>query len=247
MIIDLPSSASSTDFPNNTNSSYKIKLPQKLDLKPGEWSVGLLEAHIPNKFYNVTDGTVTFESTKKSIVIKRSVASGFYGSAESIVRRIVIDSQSWNIGDKSGDEIVEIAYDKRGNRATLTVMAVDDYTVHLSEDLCACLGFKHDSKLGAGIHKAPRLCNVFTGLSYLLVYTNLVEQRMVGDSQSPLLRVIPVHGSYGDATHEFKHTHFVDAAGFNSDVVEVNIRTDTGEYAPFVDGKVFLTIELRRK
>ncbi|MEM9770596.1 MAG: hypothetical protein AAF889_03175, partial [Cyanobacteria bacterium P01_D01_bin.73] len=29
---------------------------------PGEWKVGLLEAHIPNKFYNVTIGEVVFES-----------------------------------------------------------------------------------------------------------------------------------------------------------------------------------------
>ena len=33
----------------------------------------------------------------------------------------------------------------------------------------------------------------------------------------------------------------------NSDVVEANIRTDTGELAPFVDGKVLLTLHLRKR
>ena len=38
-------------------------------------------------------------------------------------------------------------------------------------------------------------CNMFFGLSHLFVYTNLVRGRMVGDSQSPLLRAIPVSGN----------------------------------------------------
>ena len=82
----------------------------------------------------------------------------------------------------------------------------------------------------------PRLYNMFYGLSYLFVYTNLVRGRLVGDTQSPLLTAIPAYGNYGDATHEFRHIHYTEAAVFNCDVVEVNIRTDTGKLAPFVDG-----------
>ena len=44
-----------------------------------------------------------------------------------------------------------------------------------------------------------------------------------------------MYGNYGDATHEFRHVHYTEATAFNSDVVEFNIRTDTGELAPFVD------------
>ena len=88
---------------------------------------------------------------------------------------------------------------------------------------------------------------MFYGLSYLFVYTTLVLGTLVGDTQSPLLRAIPVYGNYGDATHGFRHIHYTEAAAFNSDVVEVNIRTDTGKLAPFVDGKVQLTLHLRRR
>ena len=69
----------------------------------------------------------------------------------------------------------------------------------------------------------PRLCNMFYGLSYLFVYTYLVQGRLVGDTQSPLLRAIPVYGNYGDATHEFRHIRYTGAAAFNSDKVKVNI------------------------
>ena len=96
-------------------------------------------------------------------------------------------------------------------------------------------------------HYVPGLCNMFFGLSFLFVYTNLERGRMVADSQSPLLRAIPVCGNCGDATHEFRHIHYTEAAAFNSDVVKVNIRRGTGELAPFVDRKVLLTLHLRKR
>ena len=93
----------------------------------------------------------------------------------------------------------------------------------------------------------PRLCNMFFGLCYLFVNTNLVRGRLAGDTQSPLLRAIPVYGNYGDVTHAFRHIHYSEAAAFNSDVVEINRRTDTGELAPIVNGKVLLTLHLLQR
>ena len=92
------------------------------------------------------------------------------------------------------------------------------------DDLCGLLGLAQGTHVSETQH-VPTLCNMFYGLSYLFVYTNLVRGRLVGDTESPLLRAIPVYGNYGDATHEFRHIHYTEAASFNSDVVEVNIRT----------------------
>ena len=245
MIIELPSSASANDFPNNSNSSFKVRLPEKLHLGPGEWKVGLLEAHIPNKFYNVTVGEVVFESLAGNVFSKHQVTRGFYGSIEKLVRSINLECKTWDVAGYTGDEYLQLAYDKTANKVTANIASKGDYTVQFSDDLCAVMGFKN-TKLRTGIHTAHRLANMFTGLSYLYVYTNLVRDRMVGDSHSPLLRVIPLHGSYGDATHEFRHVHYIETTAFNSDVVQVDIRTDTGELAPFVDGKVLLTLDLQR-
>ena len=70
---------------------------------------------------------------------------------------------------------------------------------------------------------------------------------MVGDTQSRLLSAIPVYGNYGYATHEFRHIHYTEAAAFTSDVIEVNIRTDRGEIAPFVNRKVLLILHLSKR
>ena len=125
------------------------------------------------------------------------------------------------------------------------MIIVGDVEVTFGDDLCGALGLAHGAPVSETQH-VPRLCNIFFGLSYLFVYTNLVRGRTVEDSQSPLLRAIPVYGNYGNATHEFRHVHYTEAAAFNSHVVEVNVRTDTGELAPFVVGKVLLTLHLRK-
>ena len=69
MLLDLPSSASAVDFADNTNNNFKVRLPQKLVLEPGEWEVGALVAHIPNKFYNIADGVVTMLSSTEHQIL----------------------------------------------------------------------------------------------------------------------------------------------------------------------------------
>ena len=109
------------------------------------------------------------------------------------------------------------------------------------------LGFSENSFAAGATHTSDRACNAFVDHAYIFVYTNLVRERMVGDKEAQLLRTIPLYHDYGEATHEFVRTHYVPASGFDSDIVEVDIRTDTGAPAAFVDGKVLLTLRLRRK
>ena len=113
-------------------------------------------------------------------------------------------------------------YTKTTNKVEIYVASGVEVT--FGDDLCGALGLAHGAHVSETQH-VPRLCNMFYGLSFLFAYTNLVRGRLVGDTQSPLLRAIPVYGNYGDATHEFRQIHYTEAASFNSDVVEVNIRT----------------------
>ena len=46
-----------------------------------------------------------------------------------------------------------------------------------------------------GDYKAPYVADVTRGVNYLYVYCPLVEPRMVGDAQVPLLRIVPVFKS----------------------------------------------------
>ena len=82
---------------------------------------------------------------------------------------------------------------------------VGDMEVTFGDDLCGALGLAQGANVSETQH-IPRLCNMFFGLSYPFVNTNLARGRLAIDTQSPLLRSIPIDGNYCDATHEFRHT-----------------------------------------
>ena len=201
-------------------------------------------AHIPNKFYNTVAGEMTLLSRTPGTKQTYRVTPGFYRTPDSLLVEIRKATQRWRFESRSVGSLIPMRYNKTTNNVKMDFVV--DVEVTFGEDLCGALGLAQGAHVSETQH-VPRLCNLFFGLSYLFVYTNLVRGRLVGETQSPLLRAIPVYGNYGDSTHEFRHIHYTEAAAFNSDVVEVNIRPDTGELAPFVDGNVLLTLHLRKR
>ena len=53
--LTLPSNASLNEFPNNKTTSYRVKLPQSIDLE-GVWEVGLYSISYPNTWYTLQKG-----------------------------------------------------------------------------------------------------------------------------------------------------------------------------------------------
>ena len=53
--LTLPSNASSDVFPDNKTTSYRVKLPQTIDLE-GNWEVGLYSISYPNTWYTLQKG-----------------------------------------------------------------------------------------------------------------------------------------------------------------------------------------------
>ena len=52
----LPSNSSLNIFQENKTSSYKVQLPNPLELHITKWEVVLSEIHFPNNFYTISDG-----------------------------------------------------------------------------------------------------------------------------------------------------------------------------------------------
>ena len=201
-------------------------------------------AHIPKKFYNIVAGDSTLLSHTSRVEETYRVTPRFYRPPESLLVEIIKATQLWKFDSRSVASLMSMRYDKTTNKVKIKI--VRDMKVTFGNDLCRALGLAQGPHVSE-THHVPRLCNMFLGLSYLFVYANLVRGRLVGDTQSPLLRAITVHANYGGTTHEFRQIHYTEAAAFNSDVVEVNVRTKTGELTPFVDGKVLLTLHLRQQ
>ena len=244
--IALPSSASAKDFPGNTNSVYNVRLARRLELAPEQWRVGLKVAHIPNRFYNVTTGAVSLWDKRGGTKATRTITKGYYHTTQELVDALNALLRGWYV-DGPVSDTVSFVYDPVAKNTSVLLDNDSSFVnVAISEDLQDYLGFDVD-KFSSGPTTGSRNSDPYSKLGYLMVYSNLVKNRLVGDTMAPLLRTIPVERGFGDAIHEFRHIEWAEAASINTDVIEVNIMTDTGERAPFVGGKVLLTIQLRKR
>jgi hypothetical protein len=78
------------------------------------------------------------------------------------------------------------------------------------------------------------VADVTRGVNSLYVYYPLVEPRMVGDAQVPLLRIVPVAGRDVEMmTSAFDHIQYCPLVLRRFQTVEIDIRDDTGVKIPF--------------
>jgi hypothetical protein len=99
-----------------------------------------------------------------------------------------------------------------------------------------------------GDYKAPYVADVTRGVNSLYVYCPLVEPRMVGDAQVPLLRIVPVAGRDGEMmTRAFDHIPYCPLVLRRFQTVEIDIRDDTGVKIPFERGRVVVTLHCRKR
>ena len=65
----LPSNSSTSIYPNNKLSNFKVNLPRPIELDPTKWEVALSEIQFPHSWYNIREGNnmITKEIIQPSI------------------------------------------------------------------------------------------------------------------------------------------------------------------------------------
>ena len=82
----------------------------------------------------------------------------------------------------------------------------------------------------------------------LYVYCDVVEPRVVGDSQVPLLRIVPAEGDHGQlVTRIYENVHYVRLQRKSFQTIEINIRDRTGNIVPFEQGTLNVTLHFRQR
>ena len=80
------------------------------------------------------------------------------------------------------------------------------------------------------------------------MYCPLVEPRMVGDAQVPLLRIVPLEGRDEEMiTRVFDLIQYCPLLQRRFQIVEIDIRDDTGSIVPFERGRVVVTLHCRKR
>jgi hypothetical protein len=75
------------------------------------------------------------------------------------------------------------------------------------------------------------------GRRAIFIYCSLVEDSVVGDTRAPLLRATVASGRYGDMYREvFDRPMYMPLRTSNFDMIEIDIKSETGESVPFNSG-----------
>jgi hypothetical protein len=122
-----------------------------------------------------------------------------------------------------------------------------DCQVITSPLLQSMLGFRQ-AIFPAGEYVSDWVADVKKGLNSLYVYFPLVEPRMVGDAQVPLLRIVPVEGRDGEMiTRVFDPIQYYPLLQRRFQTVEIDIRDDRGFIVSFERGRVVVTLHWRKR
>ena len=241
--LTLPSNSSMDYFPDNTLSHYITRLPRTLDLD-GSWEIGLAEIQYPHSWYNVKDreAWVQIDIDKDSQVENHHffLPEGYYTAAKRIVKAIEVKKHRTEYKNKFDIRINDV-----NNKVSLAVKK--NCQVIVSPMLQFMLGFKQ-AIFPEGDYVGDWVADVARGLNSLYVYCPLVDPRLVGDAQVPLLRIVPVEGKGGQlVTRVFHPVQYFPLVQRRFQTVEIDIRDDSGDIVPFERGRVVVTLHCRKR
>ena len=184
----------------------------------GSWEIGLAEIQYPHSWYNVRINEVwvlfTDRHNEKHVLV---LPECYYASPKRIVK--ALDAMKHQKGMKKR---FSLAMSEVDNKATSWVRHISQ--VIISPLLKSFLGF---DKLDfpPGDYKASCVAGLTRGVNSLYVYCPLVEPRMVGDAQVPLLRIVPVAGRDGEMmTRAYDHIQYCPLVLRRFQTVEIDIR-----------------------
>ena len=233
------------DFPDNSNSTYTVKLDRPLKFHSGQWMVGLADIVYPKTWDNITIGEISVrklnpvDNTFNRINLK--LRTGRYESMTEVLAAIQRSLAQYKLSQD-----VLFFYDGIRNVTLMEIKKIE-YQISLSLDLAEILGFKTEW-IGYGKHRNTSAPSLNRGLTSLYVYSDIADPRPVGDVSAPLLRIVPIEngGRFSDAYKEFRNIHYIPISNTSTDLVHVLIRDDTGAEVPFRSGKVVITLHFKQ-
>ena len=253
-IIELVSSASTNVYPENTLASFSNFLPDQLTLE-GNWEVALLEISYPSLYNNITDGKFWYvNNPNKSKETKETnpatgisidydplyIQPGLYMSLDEI-----LTSMNNSLKKKRSTQKVDLKWsiNQVSRKVDISLPSKDSHLVISSPDLSTILGFPSNVWLkGIGPHQSLYPIDILR-IHSVMVYTDIVEYSVIGDTKAPVLRCFPFEQRL--SRDRISVTKFISNNSFDNlqfrrllrnsiHSIRIELRTQTGELIPFV-------------
>ena len=190
--IQLVSNASSQLFPNNTLSSFTNFLPEQVNLHE-QWEVAISEISYPSMYQNVTEGKFLFyDETLSKTTEAYYLEPGLYSSITDVVegKNTLIQE-----GNNHRDTCITIKVSRVTQKVKVYLANEESSLVIFSIDLGHIIGgdVRTDSGMlmrGKKPHE-PSFAYGIVRIHSRMIYIDIVEYNIVGDTKAPLLRCFP--------------------------------------------------------
>ena len=193
--VELASNALFDCYPNNTLSSFTIFLPEQIDLD-GKWEVAITELSYPSLCQNITEGKFFYldEATPDTKPSDYYILHpGQYPSISDIVNEMNRKIQEREKYEKTP---IKLHVNKFTPRISLSLPNQNSLLVIFSADLCHVSGCE-EADYGMRVFMSgagplfPKFPNDIVRLHTLMMYSDIVQYNIVGDTKAALLRCIP--------------------------------------------------------
>ena len=245
LTIVLVLNASSQLFPNNTLSSFTNFLPEQLNLD-GQWEVAISEFSYPSMYQNVTEGRFMFYNEKLSKTTEAYyLEPGLYSSITDIVEAMNTLIQERN---NHRNTCITIKVSRVTQKVKVYLANEESNLAIFSTDLGHIFGgdVRNDSGIlmcGKKPHE-PSFAYDIVRFHSLMIYTDIVEYNIVGDTKALLLRCFPfisklksgdilTTGQYMNYK-TFSNLKFRRLLKNSFHNIHIDLRDTSGEKIPFV-------------
>ena len=239
-------------YPDNTLTHFNTLLSKPLDLR-GKWEVAMTGISYARSWYDITknDGTFDFKRredepwvqnryTIRTDVDPSIVAQRLSLKSAGILFEYLIGSGKFTVRLET-DDPEHCKINAHGRMATL--LGLRGVMTSIIEETT--------DKNGNAVHYVHYKMNDIADLQPIrqfYVYTDIIEHQMVGDTTAPLLRNVPVQGSFGSMVNiDFTKLEYKTVSTGLVNTIKIDIRDDTGKPIPFNTGRVIVKVHFRQK
>ena len=275
--IVLPSNVQRNDGVENKTSVYLTPLAKPMELNKYEWEVALAEFSYPHTWYNIND-TLSYIICRTygedEISVTTTFPPGSY-DGHSLAKELNKCIEGCDMGshftytnganrlrlELQPDEGIilpeKLAQLMGWETEHEFIYRKSDYTANIhgcvNPDLISSLP-DNGADIVAEIYlpqdiTPDRCVDLNPTTHHLYIYCNLVDEIMVGNIFSKLLRTVSTRNrDYGHyITRIFTSPHYLPLASSFENYVEISIRDDAGRLIPFESGKVIITLHFRKR
>lgn len=237
----------------NKANSFRIRLPNQIDLTGGNWEVGLSELIYPLSAYNIGNSTpqdrcIAFEID--GTLLYTVLDKGFYKTIDVLLEKLN-ELISLSL-PKEHSALFE--FDRTSYKTQLTV-SKGVQLKFLGSELSYCLGFPFQTntiQFSDGVAVSTYAADISAALQEMYIYSDIVSPQIVGQTQANLLKLISLASikgdrQFGDKVHvKFTKPQFLKLRTPVFQEILTEIKTASGAEFPFKFGTVILTLCFRR-